>query len=65
MTKRNLPKYDLIWEQIFVDDNVFLITSDITRVKYTMWQKVDAGYLLMGTGQTPTKLKEKFKNELS
>mgnify|MGYP006928560015 CR=1 FL=1 len=65
MTKRKtIPKADLIWEQLFIGNRVFLITADISRVKYTLWEKVSDGYLLYGTAKTPPDLKSKFEKEM-
>lgn len=64
MTRRTLPKADIVWKQIDFGKGLFFLTSDAARLKYSIWKKVSTGYELLGTGQYPDKLEMKFAKQI-
>lgn len=64
-TRKSIPKSETVWETIHESKYDLLITSDKSRLKYSMWKHIGKEYQLLGTAASPPKLKQKFKKELT
>lgn len=55
---KTIPKTETIWQQFHTPCGDYIITSDQSRIKYTLWRVDTDGAMKIKSAQSPSRLRE-------